>query len=105
MCVVDDPTDQVIIDGGAAGPITVVPASPLANPNQRRALYPRPVAERPPTDFLWQRPPTALTGQQPATYSEPGIDYLTPYWMLRYYSEVAPPALTPMPDFAGPAFL
>ena len=47
----------------------------------------------------------SLSGQEPATNREPGIDFLTPYWMIRYYSEVAPPASTPMPDFAGPAFL
>ena len=104
QCVLDDPGNQVIVDAGT-GPVTVVPGNPQTNPSKVRALLSRPVSERPPTDFLWQRPPTALSGQEPATNREPGIDFLTPYWMIRYYSEVAPPASTPMPDFAGPAFL
>jgi hypothetical protein len=68
-----------------------------------RAASPLPVAQRPPTDFLWQAPPTALDGQQPAEWREPGIDYLTPYWTLRYFTEVAPPPLRPFPEWAGPA--
>ena len=64
---------------------------------------PLPVAIRPPTDFLWQRPPTTLEQpQQPATHREPGIDYLTPYWMLRYYTEVEHPAQGPLPTWVGP---
>ncbi|HET7530520.1 MAG TPA: hypothetical protein VFJ98_06135, partial [Mycobacteriales bacterium] len=68
-----------------------------------RAARPLPVAQRAPTDFLWQRPPTALDGQEPATHREPAIDYLTPYWMLRYFTEVARPALSPFPTWPGPA--
>jgi hypothetical protein len=68
-----------------------------------RADRPLPVADRAPTDFLWQRPPTALDGQEPSSHREPAIDYLTPYWLLRYFTEVAPPALSPFPTWPGPA--
>ena len=57
---------------------------------------PLPVAKRPPTDFIWQRSPrTDINGSQPATHRTPGIDYMTPYWMLRYELEVVHPALRP----------
>ncbi|HUR15062.1 MAG TPA: hypothetical protein VM097_11290 [Mycobacteriales bacterium] len=69
-----------------------------------RAARPLPVAMRPPTDFLWQRVPTKLEEpQQAATHREPGIDYLTPYWVLRYYTEVEHPAQGPLPTWVGPA--
>ena len=59
--------------------------------------------QRPPTDFLWQRPPTSLDGHDGPNAREPGIDFLTPYWMLRYYTEVGYPAYRPFPAWAGPA--
>ncbi|MDX6226607.1 MAG: hypothetical protein QOE64_2983, partial [Frankiales bacterium] len=37
------------------------------------------------------------------SHREPGIDFLTPYWTVRYFTEVAAPALSPFPDWAGPA--
>jgi hypothetical protein len=64
-----------------------------------RAARPLPVAQRTPTDFLWQRSPDQLDGSQDPRHRMPAIDFLTPYWMIRYFTEVAPPALTPMPDF------
>lgn len=58
---------------------------------------PLPISKRPPTDFVWQRSPrTDINGSTPATDRAPGIDYMTPYWMLRYEMEVAHPALTPL---------
>jgi hypothetical protein len=68
-----------------------------------RAARPLPVALRSPTDFLWQRSPTQLDGYEPPTHRGPAIDFLTPYWMLRYYTEVAPPPLRPFPEWPGPA--
>ena len=68
-----------------------------------RASRPLPVADRPPTDFLWQRPPTQLNGATSATHEAPGVDYLLPYWMLRYHTELAKPALNPFPPYPGPA--
>lgn len=69
----------------------------------RRAKEPLPVAKRVPTDFLWQRPPNQLNGSEPPTHRAPGIDFLTPYWMIRYLTEVAPPAYSPLPDWPLPA--
>lgn len=68
-----------------------------------RARHPLPVALRPPTDFLWQRPPTQLSGETTADHEAPGIDYLFPYWYLRWLTEVAPPPLDPFPAWPGPA--
>lgn len=68
-----------------------------------RARYPLPVAQRTPTDFLWQRPPTSLDGAEAPTHQAPGIDYLTPYWTIRYLTEVVQPALSPFPAWPGPA--
>jgi len=68
-----------------------------------RARRPLPVADRPPTDFLWQRPPTQLNGSSDPADEEVGVDYLLPYWMIRYHTEVAPPALEPFPAWPGPA--
>ena len=44
-----------------------------------------PVAERPNTDFLWQRSPRLLYGGGDGTIETAGIDYILPYWMARYY--------------------
>ena len=49
------------------------------------ACQPVPVPLRPPTDFLWQRDPFQLTGGGDGFIEAPGIDYLLPYWMARYY--------------------
>ncbi|MFN2539759.1 MAG: hypothetical protein ABR549_16630 [Mycobacteriales bacterium] len=70
----------------------------------KRAALPLPVVDRAPSDFIWQREPTVVNGKsEPTTHREPAIDYLTPYWMLRYETEVAQPALSPLPPWPGPA--
>jgi uncharacterized protein (TIGR03437 family) len=48
---------------------------------------------RPPTDFLWQRDPFQLTGGGSSTVESPGIDYILPYWMGRYYGVISPDAV------------
>lgn len=99
-CVPEDEYD-VIVDTPAGERRTTVPGSS----STLRAAEPVPVAERAPQDFLWQRSPfTDITGSSAATHEEPGIDYLLPYWMLRYNTEVAPPALDPLPVYAGPRY-
>ena len=70
-----------------------------------RASQPLPVAQRTPTDFLWQRSPDQLDGVQPATHRTPGIDFITPYWMIRYFTEVARPPLSHLPEWPAPASL
>jgi hypothetical protein len=80
------------------GPVTWFPGTAGS-----RASAPLPVAQRTPTDFLWQRSPDQLDGVQALTHRMPGIDFLTPYWMIRYFTEVAPPALAPLPAWPLPA--
>jgi hypothetical protein len=70
-----------------------------------RSTTPLPIAQRVPhEDFLWQRSPWKLDGGGSPYEREPGVDFLTPYWMLRYYSEVAPPPHKPFPAWPGPTF-
>lgn len=98
------PTDQYEIDT-PAGPLAWFPGQAALTGGQPklRASRPLPVPDRAPSDFIWQRPPTNLDGQEAPNGREPGIDYLTPYWLLRYFTEVEVPALQPLPEWAGPA--
>ncbi len=57
------------------------------------ACNPVPVPLRPPTDFLWQRDPFQLTGGGSSTVESPGVDYILPYWMGRYYGVVSADAV------------
>ena len=100
-CVARDSLELVVraADGSEAAAVTLFPGTDA----RLRARRPLPVPLRPPTDFLWQRPPTQLEGFEGATRQAPGIDYLLPYWMLRYYTDVAPPGLSPFPPYPAPA--
>jgi hypothetical protein len=51
-----------------------------------RACSPIPVQDRYTTDFLWQRSPFQLKGGEDGTVPTPGVDYILPYWMARYYA-------------------
>lgn len=53
-----------------------------------RACEPIPVADRVRTDFLWQRSPFLLYGGGEGRIESPGIDFILPYWMDRYYATV-----------------
>jgi len=97
------PADQfdLVWDTPAGEQRTTVPGSS----SDLRSVEPISVADRVPTDFLWQRSPfTAMRGGSAATHQEPGVDYLLPYWMLRYLTEVAPPAQEPLPTWPGPRY-
>ncbi|MBK5307039.1 MAG: hypothetical protein JJD92_10160 [Frankiaceae bacterium] len=88
------------------GTVVTVPDPASLQPGAKpkmRARYPLPVALRAPTDFQWQRPPTQLNGSDAPTHQAPGIDYLTPYWTIRYLTEVAKPDLAPLPAWVGPS--
>jgi hypothetical protein len=50
-----------------------------------RACIPISIQERVNTDFLWQRSPFLLFGGGLGTIETPGVDYILPYWMARYY--------------------
>lgn len=52
---------------------------------ENRACNPVPAAARVNTDFLWQRTPFLLFGGGAGTIATPGIDYILPYWMARYF--------------------
>ena len=52
------------------------------------ACQPVPVPLRPGTDFLWQRDPFQVTGGGNGFIESPGIDYILPYWMARYYGVI-----------------
>jgi hypothetical protein len=54
-----------------------------------RACEPIPVNDRYTTDFLWQRSPFQLAGGGAGTIETPGVDYILPYWMARYYGVLA----------------
>ena len=105
-CVPDDQY-ELAVEQAPGGSVTWFPGQPDAPPlsaaGRQRAARPLPVAIRPPSDFLWQRPPTGLDGAICAACREAGIDFLTPYWMIRYFTEVAQPTSSPFPEWAGPA--
>ena len=44
-----------------------------------------PIEQRPTTDFLWQRSPFLLFGGGAGLVEGPGIDFILPYWMARFY--------------------
>lgn len=99
-CVPQDEYD-LVLDTPAGEQRTTVPGSS----SELRSVEPIPVADRVPTDFLWQRSPfTQMVGTADPRHREPGIDYLLPYWMLRYLTEVAPPAHDPLPVWPGPRY-
>lgn len=52
-----------------------------------RSCDPIPVVERVRTDFLWQRSPFLLFGGGSGRIEAPGIDFILPYWMARYYGQ------------------
>ena len=64
--------------------LQIIPFDRLATCGSE-ACNPLPILFRPPTDFLWQRDPFQLTGGGSGTIESPGIDYILPYWMARYY--------------------
>jgi hypothetical protein len=120
-CKPEDPYKNTAYLPNGDGTTTPVPPAYItcnrttrdAQPNVTgtcRSVNPLPVAVRSPTDFLWQRSPFDLDGTQPLTHEAPGFDYLLPYWMLRYYTEVAnpetaqPDTVESFPTWAGPRY-
>jgi hypothetical protein len=59
--------------------------SKYKNCGDDRSCLPIPVPERVLTDFLWQRSPFLLYGGGSGRIESPGIDFILPYWMGRYY--------------------
>ena len=52
---------------------------------ENRSCTPIRVDVRYNTDFLWQRSPFQLRGGGDGTVPTPGVDYILPYWMARWY--------------------
>jgi hypothetical protein len=70
-----------------------------------RALTALPIGLRKSADFMWQKDPTQLDGGfSNPRYANPGYDYLTTHWLIRYYSEVVRPGLSPFPPSGAPTF-
>lgn len=94
------PEDQVDVSATPGADPVVIPGTSTT----LRARRPLPIAIRTPTDFLWQRAPNQLVGSASNTHQAPGVDYLLPYWMLRYYTEAAAPGNRPFPAWPGPTY-
>lgn len=108
VCVPQDQA-EIAVDAAPGGSVTWFPgqpeAPPLSEASDLRAARPLPVPLRAAAEFVWDRAPTILDGAAGPRSRQPGIDFLAPYWMIRYFTEVAPPALSPLPEWAGPAHL
>jgi len=61
---------------------------PSCTADATEACQPIPIPQRVTTDFLWQRSPFQLVGGGSGRIESPGIDYLLPYWMARFYGVV-----------------
>jgi hypothetical protein len=93
------PKSQLEITTAAGGDPIIVEGS-----GGLRSRFPLPVAQRAPSDFIWQREPNKLDGSEALNHRAPGIDYLLPYWMIRYHTEIKVPALEPFPIWPGNSY-
>ena len=84
-------------------PIAIPELSPTPSTDVR-ARFPLPVKDRKGQDFMWQKDPTLLDEDQSPQWEPPGWDFLLPYWMIRYYSEAAPPAANALPAWTALTF-
>lgn len=100
-CVPKDQVDMHVTT--PTGEVFTTPYRPGTDSAQRAAA-PLPIGVRRYADYLWQKDPTIVGGDHATPWRGPSIDFLTVYWMLRYFSEVAPPAVEPLPAWAGPTF-
>jgi len=66
------------------------PIYPSCEGDDNRGCEIVPVAQRVPTDFLWQRSPFQLWGGLYGTIESAAIDYILPYWMARFHGVIAP---------------
>ncbi|MEX0873366.1 MAG: hypothetical protein WD646_13600 [Actinomycetota bacterium] len=108
------PTDQLDVMQNVADTTELVVPLPGSDP-KLRATEPIPVGLRRPADFMWQKDPTIIIGcgggvvpdcnaEEAARWEGDGVDFLQTYWMIRYFTEVAPPPLEPFPPWLGPTF-
>jgi hypothetical protein len=100
-CVPKDENDIIITAPDGSETRTVFTPGTVTD---LRALDPLPVGVRRLADFLWQKDPTIVGGDHNVPWRGPSIDFLVTYWMTRYFSEAAVPALQPLPVWPGPSF-
>jgi hypothetical protein len=83
-----DLTNDPSVDKVNYTPPLAAGATSLSGPTttQLIAKYPLPIPKRHATDFTWQREPIKLTSHGNGREEEPGIDFLLPYWMARYFN-------------------
>ncbi|MBI4559691.1 MAG: hypothetical protein HY706_19045 [Candidatus Hydrogenedentes bacterium] len=98
------PTTAVVADSTVTIEVTDPDLLRQSNPNNTRSARVLRIAdERTPQDFLWQRSPFNGSGgldrAANPTEGNAGVDFLLPYYMLQYYTEVAPPAYQPWDTF------
>ena len=97
------PEDQTVVEQKVGGQWFVVSVLPGMSSTQRSARVLRIPDERPHEDFLWQRSPyggsQGLDRAAAPLERPPTVDYLLPYWMLRYYTEVRLPDLAPWSEW------
>ncbi|MBI4660571.1 MAG: hypothetical protein HY735_17175 [Verrucomicrobia bacterium] len=96
--------DQVTYEAKQAdGSWTAVETTPGRSTRMRSNRVLRIADERTPQDFLWQRSPYQGSGnldrEARPTERNAGVDFLLPYYMLRYLTEVNPPAYDPWPEY------
>jgi hypothetical protein len=77
--------EQLLCRGFRNRPVDLNPKYKACDLN--KACDPIPVVERPYADFLWQRDPFGMKcdGDCDCSLESPGIDFILPYWMARYY--------------------
>ena len=96
------PQDQVTYEVKQPdGTWTAIATNPGTSTQKRTDRVLRIADERQPQDFLWQRTPYQYTLAPEASPLErnAGVDFLLPYYMLRYHTEVASPAYAPWPEY------
>jgi hypothetical protein len=103
-CVQEDEV-QYFQDSPSGPQRTVQPAPPGSDPALTRARVPLPVVDRVRHhDFLWQRSGFELRSGPEGAHPESrenNVDYLLPYWMQRFLTEVDEPRIAPFPDWPG----
>ena len=98
------PEDQVTYEAKQPdGTWVVMATTPGRSTRLRSDRVLRIPDERTPQDFLWQRSPYQGSGDLDS-YARPtegnaGVDFLLPYYMLRYHTELSPPAYEPWPEY------
>jgi hypothetical protein len=98
------PEDQVTYEAKQLdGNWAVVGTTPGTSTRRRSARILRIADERTPQDFLWQRSPYQGSGNldREARPNErnAGVDFLLPYYLLRYHTEVSTPPYDRWPEF------